>query len=958
MSRSIFGVGRISALLAVGATVLVAQGTQVAHVSGEVQGKDGSAVAGVLVRLTSPSLQGSRTTTSDEKGRFQVRLLPPGVYTISLTKDGMQAVKATTTIGIGQTFEPRYQMSPIGGAVVEVLATAGEMDKTDTKTATNYVLDKVDTLPTINRSLDTVALLTAGATAGVGGRTQIRGAMTSGNLYLLDGQNITDNAYNTRGVQLIDDAIEEIQIITGAISAEYGDVDGGVLNAITRSGGNQFAGQVRWELGNPQWRSYQPFQTIGSLSNKLSEEKTTSLNGYILKDRLWFAASYFQTDQNGVGTIGGNLATVGGVNGPGGYNTSYDTSVKEIRRSIKLTYALNQDHTLVASYNNAQNSQGNRNYSAGEVRALVPQTNTSEFMNLQWRAVWSNSLTSEVKIGSKKQRLSAGADPAGGSPLYNYQNGLFYGNGIFNSTDGGDNRNNDTVNAKVSYFLDAMGSHQIDAGFDYYKGTSKARNEQSATGYIFGVGNVDLVARTAVPYDVWVFSSTEGSAINYSNALFVNDKWSVNRNLTLNIGLRFDKFSSENEAGGTTASATGLSPRLGMKYDLMGDAKYVFGASYSRYNAKAATGVLNSVTGQGNPTEIDYNWQGAGGPQSFATITNIANIPTNYDLTTIAYYSNPTVNVKLADNLKAPHVTEIQGSFQYSFNTPAIGNGSLKLTGVMKKWSDLLDYRQGNDGQVALVGGGSAYYRVWENSDLAKREYKGLELEATLSNGPWFFGGNITWSELRGNYEGEGGNTPSRGEGLKSFTVQNGVNMYDISTINAPYGYLSGHVPIRSRVTASYISNNSLGRTTWGLIYRFDAGGRYSQARTVTRAQVNPGLSGSWGQTGTQYLGERGGAGTFQGLTFIDLAMTHDFPLFKAYDKSVSGFVKVVITNFFNHQQIYSWGTGYNAATGATTTATTGLNSPWVRASTYGSTTSNTQMAAARNIVISTGFKF
>lgn len=950
MQRSLFGSGRLAALLVVGASALVAQGTQVAHVSGEIVGKDGVPVAGVMVRLTSPSLQGTRVATTDAKGRFQARLLPPGTYTITMNKDGMQQLKATSVLAVGTTFEPRYQMVPVGGTVVEVVASAGEVDKSDTTTATNYDLGKVDSLPTVNRTIETVALLTPGVTSGVGGRPQIRGAMTSGNLYLLDGQNISDNAYNSRGVRLIDDSIEEIQIITGAISAEYGNVDGGVLNAITKSGSNQFTGQLRWELNNPQWNSYQPFQTIGSLSNKLSEEKTFSLGGYIIKDKLWFAGSYFQTDQTGIGTIGFNLAsTTGGVNGPGGYNTSYDTTRAEIRRNIKLTYSITQNHTVIASFNNSSINETNRNYSAGEIRALVPQVSTSEFANLQWRAIWSNSLTSEVKVGRKKQMLSAGATPLNGSPMYNYQNGARYGNGIFNSTDGGDNRNNETLNAKVSYFLDAMGSHQFDAGVDYYKGTSKARNEQTPTGYQFGVRRVNLENRTALPADVWVYTSTDGEAINDSTALFINDKWRLNKHVAFNVGLRFDSFSSKNEQGNTTASASAISPRLGVKYDLFGDAKYQFGLAYSKYNAKAATGVLNAVTGQGNPSEIDYAWVGAAGLQPFSVITDLTNLAANYDLTTPIYYDNPTVNKKLDPDLKAPTVTEIQGTFNYAFNVPVIGGGSISLTGVYKKWNDLLDYRVGNDGTVAYPGG-TAYYLVWENSDVAERKYKSLELEILGSNGPWNYGVGVTWSELKGNYEGEGASQPSRGEGLKSFTIQDGVTMYDSNVIGAPYGYLAGHVPIRIRANASYVSNNAFGRTTWGVIYRFDAGSRYSQSRTITRDLVNPALNSQWGDSGTEFLGERGGAGTFQGLAFVDLAVTHDFTLFKAFDRAVNGFVKLGIQNVFNHQQIYSWGTSFADSTG--------IGSPWVPTSSYFKTTSNTQMGAARSYVISTGFKF
>ena len=971
--------GRVAAMLALGGAALYSQGTQTASISGEVVDKAGAPVAGVTARLTSSSLQGARTVVTGANGRFVSRLLPPGTYTVQLVKAGMQTVTATAVVGIGQSFEPRYTMVPTGSAVVEVVASAAEIDKTDTKTATNYRLDNVDKLPS-GRTMETVALLTPGVTSGVGGRPQIRGAMTSGNLYLMDGQNISDNAYNNRGVRIIDDSVEEIQIITGAISAEYGDVDGGVLNAITRSGGNEFQGQLRWELNNPAWNAYQPMQVRSALSNKLSEQKTISLSGFIIKDKLWFAGSFFQTKQNGTGTIGAsipalNYGTVAqggnGVgyqnitgtgpyftgDGPGGFNSPYDTLSSEIRRQIKLTYAVTPDHTLVASFNNARIDDVNRNYGAGETRALVPQVSTSEFTNLQWRGIWSNAITSEFKIGSKKQKLSAGADPAGGSPVYNYTNGYFYNNGIFNSTDGGDNRNNQTFNGKVSLFWDGNGSHQTDIGLDYYKGISRARNEQTPTGYIFGANRMNLAEGRARGVDVWTYESAAGETHMISDALYINDKWVVNRNLAFNLGLRFDQFKAQNETGTKTAGANGISPRLGMKYDLQGDGVYVFGAAYAKYNAKALESVMNSVTNQGNPTEIDHPYMGPTGLRTFAQLTDLTALHTNYNYSVISYYNNPAVNVKLANNLKTPTVDELQASFQYSFNTPTFGAGSVKVTAVSKKWKNLFDYRAGNDGLVTLADGSEVYMKVWENSDIAKRDYQGLELEGQLAKGAWQFGGNITWSSLKGNYEGESSSSPGRGEGLKYFTVQDGVVMYD-RNITSPDGYLAGHVPIRIRATGSYVDTNAYGKTTWGLVYRFDTGSHYSATRSIDPTDLNVNLSSQYGTSATQYLGGRGMAGVFPGAAYLDLAVTHDFPLFALLKKNVNGFAKMTIANVLNHQQILSYGVGYNPNITAQGGYLSGLNDPWVRDANNGKVTGNGNFGSARSVAISTGFRF
>ncbi|WP_257312501.1 TonB-dependent receptor [Geothrix fuzhouensis] len=953
--------GRITALIALGGAALYSQGTQTANITGTVVDAAGAPLAGVVVRLTSPALQGVRTYTTDATGKFIARLLPPGFYTIQYTKDGLETRKITEQLGIDQTYSPRVTLGKVGGAVVEVVAAAPAVDKTDVKTASNYRNDTVDLLPTA-RSMEGVALLTPGVTVGVGGRVQIRGAMTSGNLFLLDGQNISDNAYNNRGVRTIDDAIEETQVVTGAMSAEYGDVDGGVVNSITRSGGNEFSGSLRWELKDAAWNAMQPLQDRTKVNNVMNEEKTLYLSGPILKDKLWFAASYFFTDQNTAGAIGINQSDVyrlwpagTNLNGPEGLNAGYMARNKEIRRQAKLTWAINQDHTLIASFMNARMDQINRNYSAAELRSLVPQINTSEFANVTWRAAWATNFTTEFRAGNKKQNLSAGGLANGQSPFYTYGVGGYSNNGIFNSTDGGDERDNQTLNLKASLFWDAAGSHQTDFGIDYYQGKRQAKNEQTPTGYIFGVYGLNLATREAYGADVWVYQSGSGSAKNYSYGLYVNDKWSLNQHWNFQLGVRFDKYDAKNEGGTSTAGANGISPRVGVKYDLFGDSKHIFGLSAARYNAKVLEGITNSVTSQGNPTEIDYAYIGPFQPMSLTALQDLS----LYDIGGVpTYYNDPKLNVKLSNDLKAPTVDELQASYAYSFNFGSFGDGYVKLTGVYKKWENLIDYSVGNVGTVTDPTGSVIYVRQWDNNPNAERKYKGLELESQFNHNQWSFLGNISWSQLKGNYEGEGTSSPGRGEGLNNFNVQDGVALYD-NQWTTPNGYLAGHQPIRMRITGNRTMTNVFGKTSVGLVYSFDSGSHYSQTRSITRARLGgPTISSQFGTSGVQYMDQTRGAGVFNAASYLDLAITHDFPLFKIVSKDVTAFAKVMITNVFNHQQQISWNTAWNAATGTYGTATGGVNSPWVRNANYGTYPSSTYYGAARGIAISAGFRF
>jgi outer membrane receptor protein involved in Fe transport len=988
MHRNFTQLGRIAAILAVGTVGLVAQGTQTCSITGSVIEGGKGAVAGATVTLKSPSLQGVRVLRTDDNGRFASRLLPPGLYTITITKDGLQTRTVTEKIGVDQNYQPTFTLARAAGAVVEVIATSTAVDKTDVKTSTNYSLDTVDRLPTVNRSMETVALLTPGVVSGVGGRVQIRGAMTNGNLYLVDGQNVSDNAYGNRGSRLIEDAIEETQLITGAISAEYGSVDGGVINSVTRSGGNTFTGQIRDEVRNPQWNAMKPAQARESIINQLSEEKTYSLGGFFIKDKLWFYTSYFRTSTNTASTLSTNGA-LGALAGKGDYNYNKE----EIRRQIKLTWLITQDHTLVYSWMNSQNNENLRDYSAGELEALIPQGYKDSLYNVALRSVWSSALTTDIRFGQKKQTFNGGPSTDGSimaSPIYDDVTGCYYGHGVFNGKDGGDNRDNHTANIKASMFWDGMGTHQTDAGFDYYEGVRRARNEQSTSGYILEVDNLSYrpiagsTANYGTPSARWVYESGAGKATTTTTGIYFNDKWSLNNKLSLQLGLRWDKYSAKSDTGISTVSATGWSPRIGMKYDLLGDSVWVFGLSWARYNSGVTEGITTQVTRQGNPKEIDYFMDGTAGHGPITSANPLVNgrydlsdplaaiwNPANYSrgADNVAWYGNPSLNVKLADNLKAPHVDETQLSAAYSFKSEAFGDGFLRLTYVNKEWHDLLDYIQGPAGNGTPSGtitdvdaGFTAYMKVWGNSKVAKRKYHDLELDGQATKGAWMFGGNITWARSEGNFEGEGTSTPSRGEGLQAWTITDipGRRISFDPAVKAPYGALTGDTPLRMRLTASYIKDNAWGKTTVGFIYRFDSGAHFSLGRNITPGQIDPGLNGlGAGTYFTQYYGNERGQFVAPGTAFLDMSITQDFELCKVAGTPVKAFAKMVITNVLNHQQIISWNTTIKNAVGTSTSATTALNSPWIKSSSaFWNPTTASNFGAARGIVASVGVRF
>lgn len=940
------GIGGIGLAL-IGGTALFAQSSQTSAINGQVVDGKGVALTGAMVRLTSPALQGARTFVTDGQGQFSARLLPPGTYAIEVSKDGYQTGTIRQAVLLGQTFTPRIILGTPASMTINVVASAPAIDKTDTTSASNYTLSEINQLPS-GRTVEAMMALSPGvadtASTTVNG-PQVRGALSSGNRFELDGQDISDNIYGGRGISTIDDAVDQIQVITGAIPAEYGDVDGGIINAITKSGGNEFHGTYRSILSDAGWSALQPYQDKSSIVQKLNHTDSFSVGGYILKDKLWFFVAGQQSKLSNSQTINGNSATQAGV----GYSATTDDK----RIQGKLTYAVNQDHSLIFAFASHHVDETNRDYIAGDLNALVPQTSLDGFWSLTWQAVWTPNFTMEAKIGKKREKLVAGGNPSLPDPVYDLTTGLFYQNGLFNFGDGGDNRDNKTADLKFTVTFAGAGDHQLDFGLNYLDGTNSARNDQAPNSRYFVVLNYPgTVPNPITPLVMATFQTSGVKASNSSLGFYVNDRWSVNDRLTLNLGGRFDRYKASNDQNGLGASATSFSPRLGLKWDIFGDTVWQVGASFSRYNAKPLDNILKQVTNAGNPTEIDYNYTGPANP-TLAQSTD----PTNYSQTigNIAYYSNPSVNVILSPNLKAPHTDEWQVSLSRAFIVSA-GQGYLKATIVKRDYKDLLDYRVGNDGTVTPPAPYNVlppvYLKVWYNSPLAKRTYKDLELEGAFNAASWDISGNITWSSLKGNYQGEGAFSPASGEGLQNFTVVNGVTLYDNSLTN-PNGDLIGHVPLRMRFLGDYHLDWALGRTTFGAIYRFDSGAHDSITRQVPVGGVNPGIPSQASSSGyfTQYYFGQRGSVVYHADAYTDIAITQDFRIVKVHDTQVMAFLKLSVFNVFNHQQQLSYNNTWLAAP-------TGPSDPWLHGSSYGSTKAPGFWGDARTLGLQVGFKF
>lgn len=326
------------------------------QIIGTVEDTEGLGVPGVVINLSSEKLQGGKNVESDIDGRFRFLGLPPGEYNLDAQKAGFATAKAATRVSAGQTTRVDLQLRLVqAGEEIIVLETKPVVDTTSTRQGTTVTKDMLRDIPNPGRSYQSATSLAPGVTDNGTGNPNMRGAVSYGNQYYVDGVNTTDPLTNTFSMNMNLDAIEEVQVITGGMDAEYGRAMGGAVNIVTRSGGNDFEGDFQL-LYNADWlQIYTPLpDEIEALDinedGVLDDSEIADNNeimvavnagGPIMKDQLWFFAGAQVNAITSQPALAGDVYT----NRPEGQ----EVQSEEWRSAYlfgKLTYKPAQNHRL------------------------------------------------------------------------------------------------------------------------------------------------------------------------------------------------------------------------------------------------------------------------------------------------------------------------------------------------------------------------------------------------------------------------------------------------------------------------------------------------------------------------------------------------------------------------------------------------------------------------------------
>ena len=287
-----------------------------------VKDPKGNLVANAVVRVRDAGKGLERSGNGDGQGGYSVRLLPPGVYSVTIDAPGFNGILSTGVgITVGGLIELPVTLSvATGKEVVEVTSQADLIETSRSSTTDTIGQRRIDNLPINGRNYinftltdsqvvrDNAPNTGAAPTSGL----NMSGQRARSNLVNVDGADATDNSVNGVRSTVSQEAVQEFQIISNSYAAEYGRAAGGVVNIITRSGSNDFHGDVFGYLRNRNFQAVNPFSTVPNPAYT-RVQGGTAFGGPIKKDKTYFYFSYEITrrHETGFSSIGqGNFGLV------------------------------------------------------------------------------------------------------------------------------------------------------------------------------------------------------------------------------------------------------------------------------------------------------------------------------------------------------------------------------------------------------------------------------------------------------------------------------------------------------------------------------------------------------------------------------------------------------------------------------------------------------------------------
>ncbi len=729
--------------------------TTTGRLLGRAVDESGAALPGVSVTISSPALiGGAQVKTTDDKGEAVFLSLGPGDYTVK------------TELG-GFIPQERSRVNvPLGGAAIIIIAMpmgtfSGEIEVVDetplvdmfqVNTGQTFRADYLQksALGMFNRTYNTVVIQAAGVRQGGmwSGVPQpsVLGSTLGDNAFFIDGMDATNPVTGAATAVLNFDAIEEIQLQTAGFEAEYGRATGGIINVVSKSGGNQFSGTLDIRYTDERFQESGDHFDAGELAPYTNLIAGATLGGPIVRDKVWFFASYGWIDRTLTPDPDWPTATHEGQNYLGKITW-------QIAPAWRLGGKFTSDPTAWDCF-----YLNERPEACGNKKGTTAIASTELTSVLSDKLLWYATLgryTYESQIFPLTGELAPIAH-------YNYDTG----DSTVNHWEQQywDTTNTDFTTDLTWFVPDLAGSHEFKGGLEYSDRhfsraacfTGTPNGERCVAGGV-GFRFFDITDEpddaeddedyeyTALPF--YMREQHTAGPQDYTgdiSTVFAEDAWRPARDLTLKIGLRYDTITYNTSTGSRMVEFNMLQPRLGLSWDIAGNAKNILRGSWGRFLHPNLMSLPGLVTDAPEPFYYWYSCTTIMEASSAEECTAIAadlgwdwrtdNVgwdPNGWALDPRNRFASDSP-LQWDRNLRTTYADELVLAFEREVGR----RSAIELTFIDKKTRDIVQSTCSGNWPTPSAEAACDYF-ILANVPELKRDYRGLMLRFETRSLPW-----------------------------------------------------------------------------------------------------------------------------------------------------------------------------------------------------------------------------
>lgn len=573
---------------------------------GTVTDAKGGVLPGATVRVTSSALLGgARETVSDERGQWRIPVLPPGSYVLNVDLAPQFAPhQETLSIGAGETVVRTIVLQLPGIAESVTVRASTDLNPRNSGLETRFGPDFISQVPTRRYSMFSLINSAPGVSptspsSGSINTVSVFGSAVNENAFLIDGTNFTCPCQGVSRAEPIVDVIQELHVQSIGASVEFGNVQGGVFNVVTKQGGARFTGDVSFysqsasltaqPIVRPITRGTQPESGYERIRYR---DVTGTVGGPVKRDRLWFFAAYQHLRD---------------YDSQPGADPAFPRKYQQDKVFAKLNWRLTPSLHMMQSFhqemwvNPTPPTLAAPFDTTQRLHATVPNMTFADVTQ-----VLSDRTVLEGRVG--RFLLRQDADPSSGDRVtpshFDQITGVSSGNASQITT-----LHLDRVTAKV--VLHRYQPEWIGTDHEFKVGMQFERGEHRLLQII--PGGVRFIDSAGAPFQAVFREPSIAGGVFVTPAAFVSDTFSLGARVTVDAGVRLDwprasipglpvvtpdgrESDARTDGLGTIYTQSVISPRLGFTAKLDRDARTLLRASYGRFNQGILTGELDPIS--------------------------------------------------------------------------------------------------------------------------------------------------------------------------------------------------------------------------------------------------------------------------------------------------------------------------------------------------------------------------